>query len=606
MIRLDSVEGNEEAKLAIALLAVDPTIGGVLFVGPPGVAKSTLARSLADLGEDAPFVEVPLGATEDRVKGSIDVASALRDGEVVLRRGLLGAANGGVLYLDEVNLQPDHIVDLLLDAAATGVNRVERDGLSATEPARFALVATMNPEEGALRPQLRDRFAMLVEVGPPRTREARLRALRRALRGENPSVEADRTAIAAARERLVGVDVDGAVEAAVDAALAANVASLRADVAIVRAARAHAALAGRAVAGAEDVSAVAPLIVRGRAVSTPGASGAAEPPARSTTPPASATRSRADVGAQSNPSDDERGREEPGAPPPRAQSSPPMRTRDGVTGGDAAARTTSADGESGSATPTADGGTDAWSEGPSAAPRRHALVAGVLGRPRVHRDGSGREAHELGASRDTGAVSVARTVLARLERQGSGPVGPEDLRRTERARRDVRCVVLLVDASGSQAAELAIAIATGVAEELLLHAYQARAHVAAVAFGGDGASVVLRPTRSIEVARARLGAIERRGATPLAAGLEAARELVAQLRHRGMEPLLVAVTDGRPTVGVAGLGPIEAALRAARELARLDVDGLVVEVPRAARDGLDLAARLATEAGLGHVVAADA
>lgn len=266
---------------------------------------------------------------------------------------------------------------------------------------------------------------------------------------------------------------------------------------------------------------------------------------------------------------------------------------------------TSAGGEAGDAA-----GTDTDGEAVAgerwAAGQRHPLVGGALSRVRAHSGALGREAHELGASNDAGAISVARSVLARLERQGGGPLGPEDLRRTERARREARCVVLLVDASGSQAAEVALEIASQVAEELLLHAYQARAHVAAVAFGGDGATVVLRPTRSIEVARARLGAIERRGATPLAAGFDVTAELVVQLRHRGMEPLVVVVTDGRPTVGGRGLGPIEAALSAARELGRLGVDGVMVEVGRASRDGLELAARLAAEAGLGHVVAADA
>ena len=152
---ISALVGLDELVLALLLVAVDPAIGGVLLRGDKGSAKPTAARGLASLLPDgAPFVEIPLGATEDRVVGSVDVAAILAEGEHRFQAGLLAAAHGGVLYVDEVNLLADHLVDVLLDAAATGVNRVERDGVSHAHPSRFVLIGSMNPEEGELRPQL--------------------------------------------------------------------------------------------------------------------------------------------------------------------------------------------------------------------------------------------------------------------------------------------------------------------------------------------------------------------------------------------------------------------------------------------------------------------
>src|SRR5205814_4813099 len=160
-----AVVGHDDAKLALVLTAVDPKVGGVLLRGQKGAAKTTLARGLAALlPGDAPFAELPLGATEDRVVGTLDLAAALSGGERRFEPGLLAAANGGVLYVDEINLLADHLVDVLLDVAVSGVNRVEREGMSHTHPARFVLVASMNPEEGELRPQLLDRFGLAVDI----------------------------------------------------------------------------------------------------------------------------------------------------------------------------------------------------------------------------------------------------------------------------------------------------------------------------------------------------------------------------------------------------------------------------------------------------------
>src|ERR1700761_2257238 len=194
-----AVVGQESLKLALLLCAVDPTIGGVLIKGERGTAKSTVARGLAALlppkaeGVVAPFVELPLGATEDRVVGSLDVSKALRDGNTQLRSGVLARANGGVLYVDEVNLLPDHLVDLLLDAAASGWVTVERDGVSAGEAARFVLIGTMNPEEGDLRPQFLDRFGLSVQAQGLRSPELRMAAVARRL-----EFDADPVAVAAA------------------------------------------------------------------------------------------------------------------------------------------------------------------------------------------------------------------------------------------------------------------------------------------------------------------------------------------------------------------------------------------------------------------------
>src|SRR5256885_6109675 len=190
-----AVVGLDDVKLALLLVAVDPAIGGVLLRGQKGSAKSTLARGLAALlADDAPFVELPIGATEDRVVGTIDLAAALTAGERRFEPGLLAAAHGGVLYVDEVNLLPDHLVDVLLDVAASGVNRVEREGVSHVHPSRFVLAGSMNPEEGDLRPQLLDRFGLAVDVTSPADPEARAEAVRRRL-----ALEAHPAAVEAAR-----------------------------------------------------------------------------------------------------------------------------------------------------------------------------------------------------------------------------------------------------------------------------------------------------------------------------------------------------------------------------------------------------------------------
>ena len=179
-----AVVGQGEARLALLLAAVDPGIGGVLLRGDKGAAKSTLARGLAGmLPGGAPFIELPLGATEATVVGTIDTSAgtSATDGAAAFRPGLLAAANGGVLYVDEVNLLPDPVVDVLLDVAASGVNRVGRDGVSHSHPARFVLVGSMNPEEGELRPQLLDRFGLSVEVKAPTDPQLRAEIVRRRL-----------------------------------------------------------------------------------------------------------------------------------------------------------------------------------------------------------------------------------------------------------------------------------------------------------------------------------------------------------------------------------------------------------------------------------------
>lgn len=272
---LAAVVGAERLKLALCIAAIDPGIGGVLIEGPRGMAKSTLARGLADLLEQAPFVTLPLGASEDRVVGSLNLDAVLAHGEVRFAPGLLTKADGGVLYVDEVNLLPDPLVDLLLDVAASGVNRVERDGVSHEHAARIVLIGTMNPEEGELRPQLLDRFGLNVALDarpdPAQRREIITRRL---------SFDADPESFVAhwaeaqamlsqrcqhARRRLASIPLDeSTLEAITHACYQAGVDGLRGDLVWLRAARAHAAWRGASGIEAEDIETVAEFALRHR------------------------------------------------------------------------------------------------------------------------------------------------------------------------------------------------------------------------------------------------------------------------------------------------------------------------------------------------------
>ncbi|CAG9258816.1 ATP-binding protein [Paraburkholderia caribensis] len=245
--------GQAPLQQALLLAAVDPGIGGVLVSGPRGTAKSTAARALAELLPEGQFVTLPLGASEDRLIGTLDIESALRDASVRFAPGLLAKAHRGVLYVDEVNLLPDGLVDALLDAAASGVNTVERDGVSHTHDASFVLIGTMNPEEGELRPQLTDRFGLMVELQncyEPQIRQAIVKA-RLAFdldpAGFRAGYEAQQDALVVrlrdARAALARLSFDDEVHAHVSAlCVAAGVDGMRADLVMLRAARALAAL----------------------------------------------------------------------------------------------------------------------------------------------------------------------------------------------------------------------------------------------------------------------------------------------------------------------------------------------------------------------------
>jgi magnesium chelatase subunit I len=272
---LAAVVGAERLKLALCIAAIDPGIGGVLIEGPRGMAKSTLARGLADLLEQAPFVTLPLGASEDRVVGSLNLDAVLSQGKIRFAPGLLAKADGGVLYVDEVNLLPDPLVDLLLDVAASGVNRVERDGVSHEHSARFVLIGTMNPEEGELRPQLLDRFGLNVALDArPDPTQRREIITRRLAFDADPAGFVARWAEAQAllsqrcqqaRSRLASIPLDDlALEAITQACYQAAVDGLRADLVWLRAARAHAAWRNAPGIELEDIEAVAEFALRHR------------------------------------------------------------------------------------------------------------------------------------------------------------------------------------------------------------------------------------------------------------------------------------------------------------------------------------------------------
>ncbi|MGH3911441.1 MAG: ATP-binding protein, partial [Pseudonocardiaceae bacterium] len=554
-----AIVGHEDLRLALLLTAVHPGIGGVLVRGEKGTAKSTVVRAVASLlpavtvvpdcrfacdpavpdpacpdgphaaeeqarspqTRPARLVELPVGATEDRLVGSLDLERALTEGVSAYQPGLLAAAHRGLLYVDEVNLLPDHLVDLLLDAAAMGRAHVERDGVSVAHHAVFLLVGTMNPEEGELRPQLLDRFGLTVEVAASRDIGTRAEVVRRRLDYEadpggfaarwqpEDAVLAER--IAAARSAVAGVALpDGELHRIASVCAAFEVDGMRADLVLARTALAHAAWRGSDTVGEEDVRVAARLGLPHRRrrdpFDQPGLDGEQlEDALREADPP----------------------QEPPDGPPEGPPDEPP----DGAGPGDGA-QDDGAQGGDGAEVP-ARSPNGAAPERPSPAPAepfRARLLqlpgvgAGAPGRRSRARTAAGRTVR-ASTTEGSGLHLLGTLAAAAAHQRNRGRSGPglvlrsNDVRRAVREGRESNLVLFAVDASGSMAARARMSAVSGAVLALLLDAYQRRDKVGLVSFRGCAAEVVLPPTCAVEAAAARLRALRTGGRTPLADGL---------------------------------------------------------------------------------------
>jgi magnesium chelatase subunit D len=556
-----AIVGHDQLRLALLLCAVRPEIGGALIRGEKGTAKSTAVRGLAALlaaatgGTEAGLVEMPLGATEDRVIGSLDLQRVLRDGEHAFSPGLLARAHGGVLYVDEVNLLHDHLVDVLLDAAAMGRVHIERDGISHSHEARFVLIGTMNPEEGELRPQLLDRFGLTVDVHASRDVDVRVQVIRQRMAYEaDPDAFAERYAdadaelarrIAAARDLVDEVTLpDNELRRIAALCAAFDVDGMRADLVVARTAVAHAAWRGATTVGEQDIRVAAELALPHRRRRDP----------------------FDDPGIDRDQLDEALA--QAGSDEPEPDPDPP--------GGGRAADAPAPQPNSQSASKPPSPSTKP-SAPPAATFRARALTVpgvgeGAPGRRSRARNTSGSVVAAAEAG-DTGSgahgLHLFATLLAAAERAGAGPLrpDPEDVRRAIREGREGNLVIFVVDASGSMAARDRMAAVSGATLSLLRDAYQRRDKVAVITFRQQGARLLLPPTSSAHIAGRRLARFDTGGRTPLAEGLLAARELIVRerARDRARRPLVVVLTDGRATAGPDPLG--RSRIAAARLLA---------------------------------------
>ena len=532
-LRFSAVVGQEPAKLALLMAATNPMLGGVLLRGDKGSAKTTLARGLAALlPGDAPFVELPLGATEERVVGSLDLAALLVEGEPRFRPGLLAAANGGVLYVDEINLLADHLVDTLLDVSVSGLNRVERDGVSHAHPARFVLVASMNPEEGELRPQLLDRFGLSVAVTASDRLAERTEAVRRQLSVEQhdaqdvfAGADLDLRRQVSTAQQVTGTASEEVLDIASRLALEVGAEGLRADLMLCRAAMARAALHDRSDATTEDVKAVADLVLGHRRRRRPFDEPSLAPGELDQ------AWERAIAAADLD---------EPGV-----ETAAPDRHDEPA-------------------------GPQAFSIPGDQRSRRTANSVGGFGtvvstRGRFLRD----ETYDASPGRAIAASSTAVALASRrlLDKDPSAALTAEDLRSAIHEQRTGTLIVIVVDASASMGVEHRMATTKAAVLGLLGDAYRRRGRVALITFGGDQAELVLRPTASVEIARARLRDLRSGGATPLAAGLDQATSVVTGATgDQALDCTVIVVTDGRATSG--GTDPMSEAQAAMQRLAR--------------------------------------
>lgn len=599
-----AIVGQDQLKLALILNAINPTIGGVLIRGEKGTAKSTAARGLAALlppirvvdgcpfqcdpeapwadcphcagradltpvERPVPFVDLPLGATEDRVLGTLDLERVLHEGRRAFEPGLLAAAHRGILYIDEVNLLADHLVDVLLDAAAMGFNTVQREGIAFSHPARFILIGTMNPEEGELRPQLLDRFGLMVDVTAPTDPALRAEIVRRRIAFEEdpagftrawaPAQAALRQRIVEAQQRLPQVVLDEAMLSLITHLCSRfGVDGLRADIVMYKTARTLAAWEGRTKVTVDDVHRAAMLVLPHRRRRQP-----FEDPGMD---PSQLTEAIEDWQHETDASPDEE---------------PPSDGVGGPTEGDPS--------------PSHGGQGDGAEQ--TFHPDRPRTVRPWHVRPTDRRPRATRGRRNPTATRGRGhymravpdprppelAVDATLRAAARRGPHAGGRliIAKADLHRKERLGRAGTLILLVVDASGSMAAQQRMKAVKGATLGFLLDAYSRRDRVAIIAFRGPRAHVLLPPTNSVDLAERHLRVLPTGGRTPLAHALVLAWQVLRQARRQDPDliSLTVLLTDGKANVPLPDTqgDPWHQALEAAQRLAADGFPALVLD-----------------------------
>jgi magnesium chelatase subunit D len=636
-----AIVNQERMKRALILNAINPQIGGVLIRGERGTAKSTAARALAALLPDLEviadcpfncdphvpewmcdhcrgrlkqgaklsteirqtrFVDLPVSATEDRVVGTLDIEKAIQSGEKHFEPGLLAAANRGLLYVDEVNLLDDHVVDLLLDSAAMGVNFVEREGISFEHPARFILVGTMNPEEGELRPQLLDRFALCVEIKGLTDPDGRVAVLERRIQfEEDPDgflaewrpYEQQLTAQIATARRVLPQVTYTSQDLHLIAELTASfeVDGHRADIVILKAALANAAFHGRDAVEQIDILQAAELALPHRLHKNPFEDGEA-----------SLEMLQARL-------DEAQGRVQPVAEEDAKKKELAASNEEPAPGEPASdARPVSSDGvpplveqDTKSTQPGGQGSDRDVKIGAAFAPRRMTSPLDRLTRRSAGRRSYTRtlrkrgrytSSRPLGSERSTDIAFDATFRAAAIhqrERADEGrpfSIHPSDLHQKVRVRRAANCILFAVDASWSMAAAERIEATKGAIVSLLHDAYQKRDAVGLVVFHRDRARVVLRPTSSVDLARKKLQGIPVGGKTPLPHGLWLSYQVLQREIRLNPEvmPMMILLTDGAGNVPMYGGSPRSEALQIAALFRRSPIRSVVINMEHIAFD----------------------
>ena len=598
-----AILGQDSMKNALLWNVVNPRIGGALFSGQKGTAKSTLVRALAQTLGEGGVVDLPLNVTEDRLVGAIDIQKAIQTGQRSFEPGILYKAHGKMLYIDEVNLLSDHIVNSLLEAAASGVNRVEREGISYSHPSEFILVGSMNPEEGKLRPQFLDRFGLYVEVEGCTQITQRMEIARRRLEYErDPDTfcaqwqeeeDALRRRIQRAKEMLSRVEVtDNARTLAATLSAEALCAGQRAELVIVETARAIAAMDGRTVLNMEDIRTAAAYALphRMRSNDMPPmpeelppeeAPPEEEPPAEEQQEP-EPEEVPEDESVDQEPPQEENGEDveedttppEPSEPPetePDDRELPPPR--------DDVPETTEEIGATFAVRPWLNNDvarTVRMGSGRRSlvrtSTRQGRYVKAILPRGNevgdIAFDATLRAAAPYQYFRDRGDMALA--------------VSMDDVRVKIREKRTGNTILFVVDASGSMGANQRMKAVKGAVCSLLNDAYQKRDKVGMIAFRKQSAELLLGITRSVDLAQKQLEVLPTGGRTPLGAGLELARQVLygAAVRDKDILPVMVLITDGRANASKTVRKPVEESIELARSIAESGVKCIVIDTEK--------------------------